>query len=117
MGDGTFLTQSRSGFGLHRASAGRSRVRDIATRVHITERAAHRIVCDLEAHGYLTRHRLGNRNFYEVHPDRPLRDPTQPNLTIGDLLRVLLQLNRLDPADSDTPSGRMRGDGFRRLNG
>lgn len=66
------------------------RLRDIAGSAAITERAAHRIVCELEADGYLTRHRVGARNFYELHPDRPLRHAMAPGLSIGDLLRVLL---------------------------
>src|SRR4028119_2334626 len=35
------------------------RLRDIADCVGITERAAHRIVCELEEAGFLTRHRAG----------------------------------------------------------
>ncbi len=66
------------------------RLRDIAACAEITERAAHRIVCELEADGYLTRHRVGARNFYEVHPDRPLRDPKDPELDVGALLRLLI---------------------------
>ena len=66
------------------------RLRDIALRVDITERAAHRIVAELEADGYLTRHKVGARNFYEVHPDEPLRHPTEPDLSIGDLLRLFV---------------------------
>jgi hypothetical protein len=33
---------------------------------------------------------VGARNFYEVHPDQSLRLPTEPDLTAGDLLRLLL---------------------------
>src|SRR3712207_7554346 len=45
--------------------------------LELTERAAHRIVGELVDERYLTRHRLGTRNFYEVHPDRPLRRPAE----------------------------------------
>ncbi len=65
------------------------RLREIATCAGITERAAHRIVCELEADGYLTRHRVGARNFYEVHPDRPLRHESEAGIAIGELLRLL----------------------------
>lgn len=46
------------------------------------------IVGDLCEAGYLTRHRLGARNFYEVHPERPLRglDADQPD--VGSLLAL-----------------------------
>jgi DNA-binding Lrp family transcriptional regulator len=67
------------------------RLRDIADAVGITESAAHRLVVDLEDAGYLTRHRMGLRNFYEVHPHGPLRHELEKNVEIGDLLGVLLQ--------------------------
>jgi len=66
------------------------RLRDIAIRLDLTERATHRIVSELEAGGYLTRHKLGARNFYEIHPDQPLDNPDDHDLTIGDHLRLLL---------------------------
>ncbi len=66
------------------------RLRDIAMCADITERAAHRIVCELEADGYLTRHRVGARNYYEVHPDRPLRHQAEAGIEIGQLLQLLL---------------------------
>ena len=70
------------------------RLRDIADCTGITERAAHRIVCELEADGYLTRHRIGARNFYDVHPDRPLRHSMEGGLEVGDLLGLLLAAGR-----------------------
>ena len=68
-----------------------ARLRDIAECVGVTERAAHRIVCELEAEGYLTRHRLGRRNFYEVHPELPLRHELERDVSVGALLDVLMQ--------------------------
>ena len=65
------------------------RLRDIADRVGITERAAQRIVAELEAAGYLSHERVGRRNRYEVHPTLPLRHPLEDHLEIGALLRVL----------------------------
>lgn len=73
------------------------RLREIADFAEITERAAHRIVSELESDGYLTRHRVGARNFYEVHPAQPLRHGADPDLTAGDLLRLLR--GREDAAD------------------
>ena len=72
------------------------RLRDIALRVDITERTAHAIVGELEADGYLTRHKVGARNFYELHPDLPLRPPAESGLSIGALLRVLLDRSHRD---------------------
>lgn len=43
------------------------RVRDIARIVGVTERTAQRIVSDLVANEYISRHRIGRRTTYEVH--------------------------------------------------
>ena len=65
------------------------RVRDIAARVGITERAVQRIVTELEAAGYLEIVREGRRNHYRVHAERPLRHPAEEHHRIGELLEVL----------------------------
>jgi hypothetical protein len=49
------------------------RLRHVALHTGLTERAVWMIVGDLCEEGYLTKHRLGARNFYEVHPELPLR--------------------------------------------
>ena len=49
------------------------RLRDIADRLGITERAAHRIVAALIESGYVTRERVGRRNSYEVRTDMAVR--------------------------------------------
>ena len=67
-----------------------ARLRDVAQLVGITERAAQRIVAELEEAGYLTRTRDGRRNRYEVHPDVPLRHPVERDHAIGEILTVLL---------------------------
>lgn len=63
--------------------------REIGEKVGITERAAQNIVDDLEAAGYLTRHRHGRRNWYELHTNLPMRHRAQEGLTIRDLLELL----------------------------
>lgn len=65
------------------------RLRDVAVRVGITERAAQRIVAELEADGYLSHERVGRRNHYQVNATLPLRHPLEDHLEIGALLRVL----------------------------
>lgn len=65
------------------------RIRDIAAKVGITERAAQRIVAELEDAGYLSHEKIGRRNSYEVYRDLPLRHPLEQHLEIGALLRVL----------------------------
>ena len=66
-------------------------VREVAARVDITERAARRIVAELEAAGYVSHVRVGRRNRYQVNPTRPLRHPLEEHLEIGALLDVLTQ--------------------------
>lgn len=71
------------------------RLRDVATMVGITERAAQSIVADLEGEGYLTRSRVGRRNVYDVHHDNPLRSHDNGSLTVGGLLEFLQSHGRL----------------------
>lgn len=65
------------------------RLRDVAERVGVTERAAQRIVSDLVDAGYLERLREGRRNSYRVRADRPLRHPVERGHDIGEILEVL----------------------------
>ena len=65
------------------------RLREIADCVGITERAAHRIVCELESAGYVTRHRDGRRNYYELHPDAPLRHDLEREASVGQLVAAV----------------------------
>jgi hypothetical protein len=65
------------------------RLRDIGDRVGITERAAHRIVGELEAAGYISRERRGRRNHYTIRLQAPLPDPLARDQNVGDLLGVL----------------------------
>lgn len=66
------------------------RLRDVAARVGITERAVQRIVADLEQEGYLTRVRSGRRNRYELFADRPLRHPIEAHQQVRSLLELVL---------------------------
>ncbi len=65
------------------------RTRDIADAVGITDRAAQRIVADLEAAGYLSHQKTGRRNIYQIHGDRPLRHPIERDHAIGELVDLL----------------------------
>ena len=64
-----------------------ARVRDIATRVGITERAVQRILQELESEQYLVRERVGRRNRYRVRADRPFRHPVEDHRPVSLLLR------------------------------
>ena len=66
------------------------RIREIADSVGVQERAAHRIVTDLIEGGYLTRTRVGSRNFYELQPNQPIRREGLDEVAIGEILDVLL---------------------------
>jgi DNA-binding MarR family transcriptional regulator len=66
------------------------RLRDIASTLDITERAAQRIVTELVDAGYLARKREGRRNTYTVHPRQPLRADQASNTTIGEFVDLLL---------------------------
>ena len=72
------------------ASAPESRMRDVALKVGITERAVQRIVAELEEGGYLKIIREGRRNRYTVVPNLPLRHELESHRTIGNLLDLVL---------------------------
>jgi hypothetical protein len=74
----------------------RARVRDIATTVGITERAAHGIVSDLVAAGYVERTREGRRNVYSVRVDLSIALPNQRDVDLGSLLGVLIPTGSSD---------------------
>ena len=65
------------------------RLREIGDAVGITERAAHRIVAELAAAGYISRRRNGRRNHYTIKSHLPLPDPVARDQKIGDLLAIL----------------------------
>ena len=65
------------------------RLRDVAARVGITERAVQRIVTDLEAAGYLLVAKEGRRNRYTVHDDLPLRHPIERHRSVRSLIGLV----------------------------
>jgi DNA-binding Lrp family transcriptional regulator len=74
-----------------------ARMRDVAERVGITERAVQLIVRDLQQAGYLDIRRVGRRNTYTVVTTLPLRHPLEQHARIGDLLEVLLRPDAANP--------------------
>lgn len=66
------------------------RLRDLADQVGITERAAQRIVAELEAAGYLTHEKVGRRNQYHLRPDAHLRHPLEDDVEVGSLLALFV---------------------------
>lgn len=64
-------------------------LRDVASRVGVTERAVLRIVAELEEAGVLQRQREGRRNRYAVIHAAPLRHAVESHCTVGELLAVI----------------------------
>ncbi len=87
MADWTFIT--RHGLALVAiAKNPRSTARQIGDSVGITERAAHKIINDLEKDGFVTKSRVGRQNHYEFHPDVVMKDEASDS-SVGELLVVL----------------------------
>ena len=66
------------------------RLRDVAQRVGITERAVQKIINELESGGVITRDKEGRRNRYTVHSKVALRHPVESHCSVADLLSVIL---------------------------
>lgn len=74
------------------AADGSLTLRDVASRVGITERAVQRIVSDLETAGVLRRERDAGdarRNRYSIEGSAPLRHPMEAHCSVGDLLALI----------------------------
>ena len=72
------------------------RVRDMAVRVGISERAVLRILGELVTADYVRRKREGRRNRYAVRTDLPLRHPVEAHRRVGDLVAALGAPERAD---------------------
>jgi hypothetical protein len=81
------------------------RLREIGERVGITERAAHRIVVELAAAGYITRERTGRRNRYTINAHSPLPDPVARERNVGELLAILTETPATEPVGQAGPGG------------
>ncbi|MFW6313240.1 MAG: helix-turn-helix transcriptional regulator [Spirochaetota bacterium] len=66
-----------------------ARLRDLAERVGITERAVQMIVQDLEQAGVVEKRRTGRRNHYQIRPDHSLRHPVEAHRTVRELLELI----------------------------
>ena len=76
------------------------RLRDVAERVGITERAAQRILADLVAAGYVKTSRVGRRNHYTLDREHAMRHTAQIGYEIGALLEALPRNTHPDDADT-----------------
>ena len=80
----------------------RSTAREIGDAVGITERAAHKLIRDLEEAGYITKTKVGRKNRYKIHPDVPLRSEVS-DAAVGELLVVLGWKPRKRRTKTETP--------------
>jgi len=69
-------------------------LREVASRIGITERAVQRIIADLEKARYIEREKIGRQNHYRIASKRPLRHPIESHRSIGDLLTLVGANNR-----------------------
>ena len=74
------------------------RLRDVAERVGITERATQRILSELVKSGYVKTTRVGRRNTYTVDREHAMRHSAQVGYEIGALLEALTEHNQPDRA-------------------
>ena len=76
----------------------KTRTRDLATKIGITERAVQRIIAELEVAGYLSHLREGRNNHYTVQTDLPLRHPVEQHCGVSTLIEMTLMGCRPSPA-------------------
>lgn len=95
----TFLTNHARVL-ISTAEAPEIRLRDVANRVGIAERAAQRIVSELESAGFLSRQKEGRRNRYSLRVDARFRHPFERDIEIVRLLDLFA-----DRHAGDEPAG------------
>jgi predicted GNAT family acetyltransferase len=93
MGEWAFLTKHARAL-LCIAHDPRTRLRDLATDLDVTERTAYGIVVDLTAAGYLVKQKDGRRNRYRIQGHLPLREAVGRERTIGEVLDLLVDADR-----------------------
>ncbi|MDT9695246.1 helix-turn-helix domain-containing protein [Streptomyces sp. P17] len=81
-----------------------ARIRDIAVRCRLTERAVQKIITDLEDAGYLSHTREGRGNTYRIDPSKVLRHPAEAGLTVSALLSLLAQDESVRTGESQSTS-------------
>ncbi|MGC9539668.1 helix-turn-helix transcriptional regulator [Streptomyces sp. UG1] len=84
------------------------RIRHIAARCRLTERAVQKIISDLERDGYLSHVREGRTNTYRIEPGMVLRHPADSGLPVAALLSLLLrdEVDRQVPPEQFSPARR-----------
>jgi DNA-binding MarR family transcriptional regulator len=83
----TFLT-NHSHVLICLAQDSEQRLREVAEKVGITERAVQRIVTELAEAGVIVRTRDGRRNRYTLNPSIPLRHPLEAHRSVAELIAL-----------------------------
>jgi predicted transcriptional regulator len=71
-----------------------ARLRDVAERVGITERAVQQIVRELEQSGYVVKQRVGRRNNYTVIRTGRFRHPLESGTAVGEFIDLVLTADK-----------------------
>ena len=90
MGDWTFF----SNYGhvlVCLAKNNQARLRDVAADVGITERAAQKIVKDMQDAGYLTITKHGRCNHYQINRRKSLRHELESHCNVGKILALVVK--------------------------
>lgn len=65
------------------------KMREIAEKVGITERAVQNIIADLSEENYIDRERKGRRNNYQINTEMHLKHPIEEHKTLADLIQLI----------------------------
>ena len=65
------------------------KMKEIAKKVDITERAVQNIISDLRKEGYINRERKGRRNKYQINENMHLKHPIEEHKTLADLIKLI----------------------------
>ncbi len=91
VGEFSFLTNHAFVL-FHIARNPRATLREVAGKTKLTQRTVYKIVRDLEATGYIVKHREGRRNSYSMNEDVVLGHRLFGTLTVAELVDALSSL-------------------------
>jgi len=64
-------------------------IRQISDHLDLAERTVAGILADLRRDGYISATKAGRHNVYTIHPDLPMRYPSQPSQTVNEFFGLL----------------------------
>ena len=67
------------------------RIRDLAVKIGITERAVQRILAELVEAGYIEINKMGRCNVYRLIKTKPLKHPVESHKNISDLIHLITE--------------------------